>query len=152
MHGWKVHILKPMVYRADGDKGKMVLVEPYVSGFAKFNSGNGWREEGCFKWNKILQALSHFSYELSEGKCLLGNLKGGINREDKSIVLSNPCMFSMEKGLYGCTDIGKEGIINFFKHHECNSICHKMRVPKKESDKVVAKKILFRPLKSSLYN
>lgn len=145
--GWTISVLKPTVWKSDEEKGKRrtVLVERYISDFTKFNCNSGWADKSERTHNKIIQALSHFSYEWSKEKFVLCDLQGGVNEEKKTIVLSDPCIVSVEGGRYGCTDIGKDGLSNFFRYHRCTSYCRHMVLPKH-------RKILFRPVKSTLYN
>ena len=67
----RVYLNKPELWSADG---RPVLVEPLIEGtYAKFNSNSGWVNEGY----NMMQALSHFSYHVTEGRYLLCDLQGG---------------------------------------------------------------------------
>ena len=59
------------VIRGPEGVGSKVLIEPWLPNFAKYNSNNGWKDES----NKSMQALSHFSYEYSDGKYLICDLQ-----------------------------------------------------------------------------
>jgi hypothetical protein len=56
--------------------GKKYLVEPHIEEFEKFNSNSGWAENST-ESGQAMQALSHFSYHLSNGEILLCDVQGG---------------------------------------------------------------------------
>jgi len=94
------------------------LVEPMLEGsFLKFNSNSGYSNGADY-----MQALSHFSYQHSNGKYLLCDLQGGHYQD--AYVLTDPViMSSSNEKQFGATDLGSEGISNFFAHHKCNQFC-----------------------------
>jgi hypothetical protein len=100
--------------------GEKYLVEPFIKHWRKFNSNSGWRAEEEDDWDQIMQTLSHFSYHSSGGFLVLCDLQGGLAR--KGCVLSDPVIMSRSR-MYGVTDLGVDGIINFFHNHECNQYC-----------------------------
>lgn len=118
----KVLLNQPAVWqRVDPDhtgKYSKTLVEPMLEfEFLKFNSNSGYSKGADF-----MQALSHFSYHHSGGKYLLCDLQGG-HYEDM-YVLTDPVIISNnDEKVYGATDLGSEGIGNFFAHHKCNRFC-----------------------------
>ncbi|CAE8626600.1 unnamed protein product [Polarella glacialis] len=70
----KIRINRPGVWTKTSD-GQKVLVEPLIEQFQKFNSNTGYANSSF----KLLQALSHFSYDYSGGKYLLCDLQGSFN-------------------------------------------------------------------------
>jgi len=103
--------------------GAKLLVEPYIQNYEKLNSNSGWNESG-FSWARAMQALSHFSYHITDGACLLCDLQGGFYKN--GIVLTDPAIISSnEDGTYGPTDLGPTGISSFFSRHRCNEYCSK---------------------------
>jgi len=117
--------------------GKRCLVEPYIHGFFKMNSNTGWvhdcnrdydsnsdddddeHEDFCDTID-MLQALSHFSYHVSNGQFVLCDLQGGIFRD--GVILTDPAILSCDSR-FGLTDLGPEGISSFFYSHQCNRYC-----------------------------
>jgi len=99
--------------------GKKVLLEPFIENYTKFNSNNGWQDNGSH-WSRVMQALSHFSYHVSNGEFLLCDLQGGVYKS--TIVLTDPVILSRDQA-YGVTDLGMQGISSFFAQHECNEYC-----------------------------
>jgi hypothetical protein len=99
--------------------GKKVLQEPFIQGYQKFNSNTGWADNSV-PWSRVMQALSHFSYHISNGQRLLCDLQGGVNSD--GVVLTDPVVISTTRQ-YGPTDLGSKGISNFFAYHVCNEFC-----------------------------
>lgn len=114
---------RPGVWTGCGDtnRGEKQLVEPFIRGFVKWNSNSGWTDEYS-QWARVMQALSHFSYHVSSGQFVLCDLQGGLY--DTGAVLTDPVIISRTKS-YGITDLGPEGISNFFAHHDCNEYCRR---------------------------
>lgn len=95
------------------------IVEPFIEGYEKFNSNSGWNDVST-GWGEAMQALSHFSYHVSGGECLLCDLQGGVY--EREIILTDPVVLSRD-GRFGVTDLGPDGIQTFFAHHRCNRYC-----------------------------
>lgn len=125
----KVNIPEVWVFGA-GDEwaGLKALQEPFIEGYQKFNSNTGWNlNHNVSAWSDVLQALSHFTYHISQGRYLLCDLQGGIY--NNSVILTDPVILSREK-VFGKTDLGLKGISTFFSNHRCNAYCqHHWLVP-----------------------
>ena len=106
------------IYPDSTGRYKKKLVEPMLEGdFLKFNSNSGYAKGFDF-----MQALSHYSYSHTGGKHLLCDLQG--SHFEDCFVLTDPVIMSQDDSKqYGPTDLGKEGIDNFFVHHKCNCYC-----------------------------
>ena len=87
----------------------MLLVEPFIRDFQKYNSNSGWVVDEESFWNKYLQALSHFSYHSCGGNLTLCDIQGGTF--NKGFALTDPVILSHFAGRYGQTDLGKNGLI-----------------------------------------
>ena len=120
-----VQVNMPQVWRFGKGRTRWserkVLQEPFIENYQKFNSNTGWSDDST-PWPRVMQALSHFSYHESQGKHLLCDLQGGLYRN--GVVLTDPVIMSAERA-YGPTDLGQEGIISFFSHHQCNEYCRR---------------------------
>lgn len=139
---WIITINRPHLMRCQSEgkyAGKVVLVEPYISDFKKFNSNTGWVRPSKRTYNKVLQALSHYSYVFSLGNYILCDLQGGVVEEEKHIKLTDAAIVSKDGKGFGCGDIGKRGISNFFHFHKCNELCEDLPSPKKN-------KVFFTPV------
>ncbi|GMH34715.1 hypothetical protein BSKO_02576 [Bryopsis sp. KO-2023] len=99
--------------------GERCLVEPFIENYQKFNSNSGWCDRSS-PWPRVMQALSHYSYHISKGELLLCDLQGGCYQN--GVVLTDPVIMSNNRR-YGVTDLGSEGISNFFANHRCNEYC-----------------------------
>jgi hypothetical protein len=106
-------------YCDDNWAGRKVLQEPFIQSYQKFNSNTGWADDS-FPWARVMQALSHFSYHISNGQSVLCDLQGGVYND--GVVLTDPVVMSTTRQ-YGPTDLGSQGISNFFAHHVCNEFC-----------------------------
>lgn len=100
--------------------GAKVLQEPFIENYQKFNSNTGWASNKA-PWTRIMQALSHYSYHITNGQYLLCDLQGGVLNDE--IILTDPVILS-QKRQFGITDLGRNGIHSFFSHHICNEFCH----------------------------
>ena len=98
---------------------ELFLMEPFLKNFEKFNSNTGWTRENN-GWSDVLQALSHFSYHISDGQYLLCDLQGAIYKE--GMILTDPVIMS-EKKDFGPSDLGLDGISSFFSNHTCSKYC-----------------------------
>lgn len=99
--------------------GQLLLVEPFIQNYQKFNSNTGWCDDHA-AWSQVMQALSHFSYHVTGGNYVLCDLQGGVYQQE--IVLSDPVILSRNRE-YGVTDLGPDGISTFFYEHYCNDYC-----------------------------
>lgn len=99
--------------------GRKVLQEPFIENYQKFNSNTGWADDSL-PWTRVMQALSHFTYHISNGQKLLCDLQGGVYND--GVVLTDPVIMSTTRE-YGPTDLGNNGMSSFFAHHVCNEYC-----------------------------
>lgn len=121
--GYRIFLNRPEVWsQLTGEQqkiGQKMLVEPMIDGtFFSFNSNSGYVSEGV--GSKVMQALSHFSYEVSNAEVILCDLQGGMSGNE--FVLTDPVVLSQKKQ-YGPTDLGADGISNFMAHHTCTCLC-----------------------------
>mmetsp|Transcript_29081 Transcript_29081/g.56195 ORF Transcript_29081/g.56195 Transcript_29081/m.56195 type:complete len:569 (-) Transcript_29081:168-1874(-) len=119
--GLPIYINEAQVWhRADPDaygRIEKLLVEPMIKGiYKKFNSNTGFQASGY----DLMAALSHFSYHFTRGSALLCDLQGGCYHD--CYVLTDPVIMSPSQK-YGATDLGQDGIDNFFFYHQCSSYC-----------------------------
>ena len=113
----------------EDERQNRVLVEPFLKHFENFNSNTGHVTESTTPWARVMQALSHFSYHVSSGQFLLCDLQGAVYRHE--LVLTDPVVLS-RNGRFGPTDLGSEGMENFFHWHTCTDYCHpNWQVPRK---------------------
>jgi hypothetical protein len=115
-----IYVNEPEVWVGDAGcslAGQRMLVEPMIKGeYFSFNSNTGYAAAD----SEAMQALSHFSFHESGGKCLLCDLQGG--RYSNCYILTDPVILSEGKE-FGPTDLGEKGINNFMAHHKCTRFC-----------------------------
>jgi len=97
-------------------------------------------EMGAIQIDDIPQAFSHFSYEYSKGRRLVCDLQGVWNADD-GFLLTDPVIHHVcskgRKHLNGATDKGVDGVKKFFQTHVCNSLCRRMKLPKRTPEKLI---------------
>lgn len=97
--------------------GKKCFVEPRIlRTFHKLNSNTGWVSNPAL----VTEALSHFSYHVSDGQHLLCDLQGG--QYSNHFVLTDPVVHSRTSE-FGATDGGEAAMNSFFSRHQCNRFC-----------------------------
>mmetsp|Transcript_9043 Transcript_9043/g.16600 ORF Transcript_9043/g.16600 Transcript_9043/m.16600 type:complete len:264 (+) Transcript_9043:55-846(+) len=133
-----VHMLETKLGTMTGHKvtstGKVIirdgegfLLEQMIIGeFDKFNSNSGW---SCGT-AKLPDFFSHWTWVHTGGRYLVCDLQGHRGRpggplyqgESYYYLLTDPAICSFERK-FGITDLGKQGIKNWFAHHVCNELC-----------------------------
>lgn len=109
------------------------------------NSNSGWVNASNDPWTRCMAALSHFSYEVSDGQFIVCDLQGGYN--SAGFVLTDPVINSVGRK-FGVTDLGISGITSFFAHHKCNEFCRGWwRVPPKRR---VQPRVRFAPVRGTV--
>jgi hypothetical protein len=116
----EVWLAEPQIWYWEDKSQGMNLDERFLENFQKFNSNTGWVSGGLCDWNDGMQALSHFSYHVSGGQFVLCDLQGAVYGD--GVILSDIVLHSRDRR-FGATDMGAEGIANFFHWHECNEYC-----------------------------
>lgn len=101
------------------EKDTKVLVEPFIENYRKFNSNTGWNDSST-PWPQVMQALSHFTYHISNGAYLVCDIQGGI--DSKAVILTDPAILPTKKE-FGPLDLGPKGISSFSGQHKCNRFC-----------------------------
>jgi hypothetical protein len=129
-----IYLTQPSIwvfYPGSEYEGQRVLVEPYLSNFQKFNSSKfiiipdtGWKHDETLDWSHIMQALSHFSYHVSNGTLILCDLQGGLLPKE-GFILTDPAILSETRNAFGPTDLGPEGMETFFARHICTKYCNR---------------------------
>jgi len=82
---------------------------------------------------ELPQCFSHFSFVHSRGKQLVCDLQGVWNADD-GFVLTDPVIHYVSttgsrRHKNGGTDKGAQGVLSFFKTHECGPLCQELGLP-----------------------
>lgn len=106
-------------------------MEPFLAGdFEKFNSNLGYVSE-C---HDVLQAFSHWTHHVTKGYLMVVDLQGV--KVGSKYILTDPAIHCTElvrnspylKNQFGNTNLGEEGMRQFFATHECNSVCRALNL------------------------
>jgi hypothetical protein len=106
------------------DSGNIVLQEPYIEQYQKWNSNSGWYSKSNDSWSLAFQALSHFSYHISDGLYVLCNVTGGLIGERETEAILTDVVVHSRSREFDAADLGTSGIYNFFANHQCNEFCN----------------------------
>ena len=107
-------------------------LEPLIEGsYVKYNNNTSWvnREIADDPVNQAAQAFSHFTFERSRGSFLVNDLQG-VGR-----LLTDPAIHTRDEERFKLSDtnLGREGFKFFFASHECNDLCHKLKLQSNRS-------------------
>jgi Mg-chelatase subunit ChlD len=111
-------------YRYVAEDGTSFVGERYLPGaFTKFNSNNGYVDKE-HPLSEAVQALSHFSYQASEGEMMIADLQGVVAGSPHRCFcfFTDPQVLSVRK-CFGPADLGPAGMRKFFAHHKCGPTC-----------------------------
>ena len=102
-------------------------LEPLIEGtYIKYTNNTSWvnRDNPDDPINLAAQAFSHFTFERSRGRFLVSDLQG-VGR-----LLTDPAIHTRDEQRFKLSDtnLGREGFKFFFSSHECNDLCHKLKL------------------------
>lgn len=142
----KVAILPVSVMKIN-ESGLFYNIEPFLPGkYQKFNDNYNYVHQSThfdFKaeknrdmdpkarrrilrskqFSQLAQAFSHFTYEMSKGKCIVVDVQGvGSYYTDAQIHTQDG------KG-FGLGNLGQRGIWGFRDAHTCTKVCRKLQLP-----------------------
>ena len=97
--------------------------ENFIKGrYEKYNNNAGWTNGAGQDANQslIAQALSHYSWQLTQGYLMIVDLQGVGN------ILTDPQIHCLDKARFGKGNLGYQGMLMFFNTHQCNEHCEKL--------------------------
>ncbi len=123
-------------------RGEAMLLEQYIHGtYEKFNSNTGWSNPDTVlpnffsHWTWVESKQTHLVCDLQGHRGHPGGPKYG-KYSDYYLFTDPVVMTNSPEGLrYGCSDLGMEGIMNWFERHECNELCKAFSIEDKRPDK-----------------
>lgn len=104
----------------EGAPFKYYYGENFIQGkYEKYNNNAGWTNATGKDANQslIAQALSHYSWQLTQGYLMIVDLQGVGN------VLTDPQLHCLDRERFGKGNLGYQGILMFFNTHQCNDHC-----------------------------
>ena len=102
---------------------KAILGQKYLEGeYKKYNNNYGWVNTEESMINRMVQAFSHLSYEFSNGVIMITDIQG--TEKDGKLLITDPAIHSEAySGHFGPTNLGRLGMVKFFRTHVCNEFC-----------------------------
>ncbi|KAI1204806.1 kinase-like domain-containing protein [Annulohypoxylon truncatum] len=109
-----------------GVRQEYISLEPYINGtYVKYNGNQGYVNDNNFDpSNQAAQAFSHFTFERSQGQLLVNDLQGVGN------LLTDPAIQTKDRNRFKLcgTNLNEEGFKFFMATHNCNHLCHLLRL------------------------
>ncbi|RUS28547.1 hypothetical protein BC938DRAFT_481756 [Jimgerdemannia flammicorona] len=89
-------------------------VEPFIQGdYVRHHNNN----------DEPMEAYSHFTWQRSRNRLIVDDLQG------VGYMMTDPVIHSINlPNRFGTTDLGREGVDNFFSTHRCNYICRMLHL------------------------
>jgi len=104
-----------------------VITEDYIEGeFKKWCNNYGYVSEEAKTTAISMPAFMHWSWYHTKGQMMIADLQGA--KLNNSYLLTDPVILS-DDDQFGCTDMGVEGMMMFFRSHKCNKFCSSLPAP-----------------------
>lgn len=108
----------------DKREPSVFAAERYLPGvFLKYNSNNGYINEGFARHHEAVQAFTHFTFAESEGQLMVADLQGVAR--DAEVILTDPQVLSTGGG-FGPGDLKSAGMRACLTAHRCGPTCRKL--------------------------
>lgn len=105
------------------------LEEHFLPKSETYLTNSGWFKDDNGTPTKLLLALAHYSYVWSSHDFMVGGMKASVDRRNKHIIISSPKLFSRQGGVFGSSDLGTNGIRNFFYWYRSNEFSYGLAKP-----------------------
>ncbi|CAF0919329.1 unnamed protein product [Adineta steineri] len=120
---------KLVVDKLSDGKNRNLTMERFIEGpYKKFSNNAGFVD-----YNDpalTLQAFSHWTHEYTKGDMIVVDLQGIDMGDNKSYLLTDPCIHSTDLKRFGCSNLGEDGMKRFFQTHMCNVVCYALKLKK----------------------
>eukprot|EP01013_Petalomonas_cantuscygni_P001504 TRINITY_DN1147_c0_g1_i3.p3 TRINITY_DN1147_c0_g1~~TRINITY_DN1147_c0_g1_i3.p3 ORF type:complete len:194 (-),score=4.59 TRINITY_DN1147_c0_g1_i3:485-1066(-) len=119
------------------DSDWLFAIEPCLVGhYQKYNSNFGWTSTDD---RNTPAAFSHFTYCLSGGHELVCDIQGVGD------FYTDPQIHAKDQRKYGRGNLGEHGMVQFFRTHRCNAVCHYLRLHPSRHRKAIDHGTAMRP-------
>ncbi|KAJ6238830.1 eukaryotic elongation factor 2 kinase-related [Anaeramoeba flamelloides] len=121
-----INYLDVFVYYVPGfKKNQFLCVEPFIEGtFTKWSNNGKWKYD--FTKHTLIHCFSHWSYQFTKKKLLVVDLQGVDN------VLTDPSIHFVDSKLDLISNLGENGIAEWFRTHLCSENCKRFNLEKNE--------------------
>lgn len=103
--------------------GQFVVAEPHLDGkYVKHSDNNGYVNSR----DELAPAFSHFTFEHSGCRLLVCDIQGVGD------LYTDPQIHTHDGEGYGDGNLGRDGIVNFFRSHRCNGMCAALKLPQRK--------------------
>lgn len=104
----------------------MVLTAKPPGNYEKYNNNAGYVAPNPTLHDinhKLIQAFSHWTYDISNGSLLVVDCQGGFDTANNCFVLTDPVVHCNDLSRFGAANMGNDGMKSFFTSHECGDCC-----------------------------
>lgn len=101
-----------------------------LGNWEKYNNNHGLvtpNPTPCGTNHDIIQAFSHWTYHITDGKMLVVDCQGSFR--DRVFYLTDPAIHCTDVTRFGGTNLGTIGISRFLLTHKCNECCRALSIP-----------------------
>ena len=131
---WEINVAESFYMTLDRDTSRGCL--------AQIDAFNKTRKKMDEKSFELLEAFIHFTYKVSSGNQMIVDTRT-YKLKEKSLLLTDPVIFSTNCEIYGSADLGKLAIDKMMSKHKCNSICLSLNLSEEKKKRSKKTKIKF---------
>jgi len=115
---YPVQFLRTELAQRCDQPGKWYVIEVFMPGVFRKHTNNA---SFLGKDSEVAQAFTHFTFHVSGGRMMVTDVQG------VECTMTDPQIHSRDK-CFGVGNRGEEGMALFFAKHQCNSICHRLKL------------------------
>ena len=109
------------------ETGVYYCIEEFVEGvFKKWSNNEGYVNTSDYA--HFLNAFSHWTYTYTNEYLIVTDLQGFVYKNNEYILTDPAILCEVDSDRFGSTNLGSNGIREFFANHSCNKICKKLKL------------------------
>jgi hypothetical protein len=109
------------------ETGVYYCIEEFVEGvFKKWSNNQGYVNTS--EYAHLLNAFSHWTYEFTNEYLIVTDLQGFVYKRNEYILTDPAILCEVDMDRFGSTNLGSNGIREFFLNHRCNKICKMLKL------------------------